>query len=170
MCPPPRQLPPHHAYQPLHGTSTAMPRRASQGSPKRPLLKGTTIRSTFSIVKLRIIMGRKRTRQPGLQHQTPACYTRSQVTGHAWGWGLPVLFQETSVSCFPPGAGHRPRLPEVPWASAPENWPSPAPAEGFLSPSAVEQAGGLQCLGPGVSVQQPVILSGSTLSQRIKGT
>lgn len=73
MCPPPHQLPRNHEYQPLHGTSTAMPGRASQGSPKRPVLNGTTIlRSTFSIMKVRIIMGRKGTRQPGSQHQTPA--------------------------------------------------------------------------------------------------
>lgn len=30
--------------------------------------------------------------------------------------------------------------------------PGPAPTEGFLSPSTVEQAWSLQCLGPGVSV------------------
>ena len=81
-CPLPGQLP-SPGTQPLHCTLTAMP-SPSQGFPKPYPLRGATVQSTFSTIKLRITCTR---RELGSQ----VCYIshlRVVSSDMAWGGGF----------------------------------------------------------------------------------
>lgn len=93
-CPLPGQLP-SPGTQPLHCTSTAMP-SPSQGFPEPHPLRGATIHSTFSIIKLRITYRRRGNYTA--RFATSATCMWYGMTGHGLGWGLPAFFQRRQVS------------------------------------------------------------------------